>query len=174
MTEMAVFGGGCFWCTETVFAGLRGVHEVLPGYCGGHVDNPSYEQVCSKTTGHIEVVRIEFDPQQVSYDTLLDVFFHTHDPCTPDRQGGDVGPQYASAIFVQSEAQRQAARAAIDRLQPDFPAPIVTHVLEAQRFWEAESYHRNYYARNPEQGYCQVVINPKVSKFRQKYAALLA
>src|SRR5690554_90701 len=117
MTETAVFGGGCFWCTETVFAGLRGVHEVLPGYCGGHVDNPSYEQVCSKTTGHIEVVRIEFDPQQVSYDTLLDVFFHTHDPCTPDRQGADVGPQYASAIFVQSEVQRRAAQAAIERLQ---------------------------------------------------------
>lgn len=174
MTEIAVFGGGCFWCTETVFAGLRGVASVVPGYCGGHVDNPTYEQVCGKTTGHIEVVRIEFDPQQISYDTLLDVFFHTHDPCTPDRQGADIGPQYASAIFVQSEAQRESVYSAIERLQPDFPAPIVTQVLDAQHFWEAEDYHHDYYSRNPEQGYCQFVISPKVSKFRQRYTQLLA
>lgn len=174
MSEIAVLGGGCFWCTESVFASLKGVQQVLPGYCGGHVNNPTYEQVCTKTTGHIEVVKVEFDPLVISYETLLQVFFHTHDPCTPDRQGNDVGPQYASAIFVQSGQQEETARRVIQQLQPDFDQPIVTHILPSQTFWPAEDYHSNYFERNPYQGYCSMVIAPKVAKFRKQFASLLA
>lgn len=174
MSESAVLGGGCFWCTESVFASLKGVQQVVPGYCGGHVDNPSYEQVCQKTTGHIEVVSVVFDPAVISYETLLQVFFATHDPCTPDRQGNDVGPQYASAIFAQSDAQEETALRVIDQLQPHFDQPIVTHVRRAQIFWPAERYHLNYFERNPYQGYCSMVIAPKIAKFRKQFAHLLA
>ena len=174
MTEIAILGGGCFWCIEPVFKAMRGVADVTPGYSGGHVDDPSYEQVCTKTTGHIEVVRVEFDPQVVDYETVLRVFFAVHDPTTPDRQGADVGPQYASAIFCQSPAQRSVAESLIAELQAETGQAIVTRLLGAEKFWPAEDYHHDYFARNPYQGYCQAVISPKLAKFRQRYAHLLA
>lgn len=173
MSEIAVLGGGCFWCTESVFLAVRGVLGVTPGYCGGHVDNPSYEQVCGKATGHIEVVRVAFDPQVIDYQTTLQVFFATHDPSTLDRQGGDVGPQYASAIFYQTDLQKEIAQQVMTQVQEELDEPVVTRLLEQAHFWPAESYHHNYYARNPNQGYCQVVISPKLSKFRRHYAELL-
>lgn len=171
--ESAVLGGGCFWCTESVFQSLDGVMRVVPGYSGGHVDNPTYEQVCDKTTGHIEVVNVMFDPEVISYQTILRVFFATHDPTTPDQQGNDIGPQYASAIFYQSESQHQIARQVIVEVQAQLDRPVVTHLLPAAKFWEAEVYHHNYYARNPYQGYCQYVIAPKLAKLRQYFADLL-
>ncbi|ARP96456.1 peptide-methionine (S)-S-oxide reductase MsrA [Bordetella genomosp. 13] len=169
--EVAVLGGGCFWCVEAVFQDLRGVVSVLPGYAGGHVDNPTYEQVCGKQTGHIEVARVEFDPQVLSYSDLLRVFFATHDPTTPGRQGNDVGPQYESAIFWQDEAQREQAQAVIAEVtaQRIYDAPIVTKLLAPATFWPAEDYHRNYFNSHPEQGYCQFVIAPKVAKFRKQF-----
>jgi peptide-methionine (S)-S-oxide reductase len=174
--EVAVLGGGCFWCVEAVFLGLRGVNSVEPGYAGGHVDHPTYEQVCGKNTGHIEVARIEFDPSILSFRDLLNVFFATHDPTTPGRQGNDVGPQYESAIFWQTEAQRDEALRVIDELQAQklYDAPFVTQVLAPATFWPAEDYHRNYFALHPEQGYCQFVIAPKVSKFRKQFQERLA
>lgn len=171
--EQAVLGGGCFWCTESVFQSLQGVLAVKPGYSGGHVDNPSYEQVCDKTTGHIEVVKVVFDPAVISYETILQVFFATHDPTTVDQQGGDIGPQYASAIFYQSEQQNIIAKKVMTEVEATLGEPVVTRLLPATHFWEAESYHHNYYARNPYQGYCQFVIAPKLAKLRQHYADLL-
>lgn len=175
-SQVAVFGGGCFWCVEAVFKPLKGVLSVTSGYSGGHVDHPTYEQVCGKGTGHIEVARIEFDPSLVSYDTLLEVFFATHDPTTQDRQGNDVGPQYRSAIFWQDEAQREAAQEAIDRLTREdvFGAPIVTELRAPATFWPAEPEHHDYYARHPQQGYCQFVIAPKVAKLRKQFQDRLA
>ncbi|WP_019936854.1 peptide-methionine (S)-S-oxide reductase MsrA [Bordetella sp. FB-8] len=170
--EVAVLGGGCFWCVEAVFEKLRGVVDVRPGYAGGHVDNPSYEQVCHKTTGHVEVARVEFDPKQLSYADLLRVFFATHDPTTPGRQGEDVGPQYESTIFWQDTSQREQARAVmaeIDGLHI-YDAPIVTKLVPAATFWPAEDYHRHYFEMHPDQGYCALVIAPKVAKFRKKFA----
>lgn len=171
--ETAIFGGGCFWCTEPVFQALDGVQEVLPGYCGGHVEAPTYEQVCRQDTGHVEVVQVRFDPTRVSYRTLLEVFFGTHDPTTPDRQGADVGPQYASVVFLTNERQRGEAMAVRDEVQQALGVPVCTRIEAAGPLWPAEDLHRNYYERNPHQGYCQVVIAPKLSKFRQRYAALL-
>lgn len=171
--QTAVLGGGCFWCTESVFLAMHGVQSVVPGYSGGHVANPSYEQVCQKNTGHIEVIKITFDADVITFATLLSVFFATHDPTTPDRQGGDVGPQYASAIFCQTESQRSIAKQVIAEVQKVINVPVVTHILDEQPFWPAESLHHNYYARNPNQGYCQVVIAPKLSKLRQHFASLL-
>lgn len=173
MTEVAILGGGCFWCTESVFLSVRGVREVTPGYSGGHVDDPSYEQVCTKRTGHIEVVRVAFDTEVLDYETLLEIFFGTHDPTTLDRQGGDVGPQYASAIFCQSEAQKAIAQKVIARVEAELGEKVVTKVFDAQRFWPAEDYHHDYYTRNPNQGYCQAVISPKLSKFRKHFAQYL-
>ena len=171
--EQAVLGGGCFWCTESVFQSLNGVVHVEPGYAGGHVDNPSYEQVCNKDTGHIEVVRVSFNPQVVSYQTILQVFFATHDPTTPNQQGNDIGPQYASVIFFQSEEQRREAESVIKEVQTQLNEPVVTYLRSATKFWVAEAYHHSYYARNPYQGYCQFVIAPKLAKLRQHYADLL-
>ncbi|NYT87007.1 peptide-methionine (S)-S-oxide reductase MsrA [Pollutimonas harenae] len=173
MTETAILGGGCFWCTESVFLSLRGVISVTPGYSGGHIENPSYEQVCSKTTGHVEVVRLVFDPDVVDFETILQVFFATHDPTTLDRQGGDIGPQYASVIFYQSAQQHDTAQHLVAQIQQELGVSVVTHLLPAQKFWPAESYHHNYYALNPGQGYCQVVISPKLAKFRKRFAQLL-
>lgn len=173
--ETAVFGGGCFWCTEAVYAAMKGVQSVRPGYCGGHVDAPTYEEVCTGNTGHIEVVKVEYDERVVSFETLLEVFFATHDPTTPGRQGNDVGPQYQSAVFAQNEAQRQATEAMISHIEglDIFPGKICTLVLPAQTFWVAEPYHHDYFERNPGQGYCQVIVAPKVLKFRQKFADYL-
>lgn len=169
--KTAVFGGGCFWCTEAVFLAIRGVQSVEPGYCGGHLDSPSYEQVCSGSTGHIEVVRIVFDEQVVTFEQLLDVFFATHDPTTPGRQGHDVGPQYQSVVFFQDQQQKVAVDSKIAEIDGAeiFPAKVCTLVLPAQHFWVAEPYHHNYFERNPAQGYCQMVVAPKVVKFRKTF-----
>ncbi len=175
VTEFATLGGGCFWCLEAAFLELDGVHEATSGYGGGTVDQPTYEQVCSGRTGHAEVVRIVFDPAVIDYSTLLEAFFAIHDPTTPDRQGHDVGTQYRSVIFTHSPAQEATARRLIAELDAArlWPAPIVTAVLPAPTFWPAEDYHRDYFARNPYQPYCQAVVAPKVSKLRQKFAARL-
>jgi peptide-methionine (S)-S-oxide reductase len=172
-SETAILGGGCFWCLEAVFDGLRGVKSVESGYMGGHVDNPTYRQVCGGDTGHVEVVRVTFDPQEISYRDLLDVFFSIHDPTTLNRQGGDVGTQYRSVIFYNSEEQRQAAEKAIAALNAShvWPDPVVTAVEPATKFFIAEDYHQEYFANNPAQPYCQLVVSPKVKKFRQKFAA---
>jgi peptide-methionine (S)-S-oxide reductase len=171
MTEVATLAGGCFWCLEAVFEQLRGVTNVMSGYSGGHVPNPSYQAVCSGTTGHAEVTQVTFDPDQISFRDLLHVFFAIHDPTTLDRQGGDVGTQYRSAIFYHDDAQRRAAEAVIGELAAEhvFDDPIVTKVEPLKAFYPAEEYHREYYRRNPNQGYCRAVIAPKVAKLRSKY-----
>ena len=171
--EKAIVAGGCFWCTEAVFLMLRGVSRVRSGYIGGHVVDPDYRAVCAGTTGHAEAVEITFDPDIVSYDTLLDVFFATHDPTTPNRQGNDVGTQYRSAVFVLDDAQRAAAQAARERAGAIWDDPVVTEIVPASSFFEAEAYHQDYFARNPVQPYCQVIIAPKVAKARQAFAGLL-
>ncbi len=161
------FGTGCFWCTEAVFQQLKGVTNVVSGYSGGHMENPSYEQVSTGRTGHAEVCQIEFDPDKISFEELLEVFFKTHDPTTLNRQGNDVGTQYRSVIFYHSEEQREIAERAKRNLETSktFKAPIVTEITAFSRFYPAESYHWNYFRNNPNQGYCRSVIAPKVQKF---------
>jgi peptide-methionine (S)-S-oxide reductase len=171
--EIATLGGGCFWCLDAVYRGMKGVSESLCGYAGGHVDNPSYEAVCGKKTGHAEVVRLGFDPQVISYADILRVFFTIHDPTTKDRQGADVGPQYRSVIFFHTPEQESAARAAMAEAAGLWPAPLVTDVLPAPRFWEAEPEHQDYFARTPWSGYCMAVVAPKVAKARKSFAHLL-
>jgi peptide-methionine (S)-S-oxide reductase len=173
--QIADLGGGCFWCLEAVYDELEGVHKVVSGYEGGHVDDPTYKQVCGGNTGHAEVVRVTFDPAVVSYDDILRVFFTIHDPTTLNRQGADVGTQYRSAIFYHDEAQRETAEQIISELDEAgvWPNPIVTEITPASTFYPAEDYHQDYYANNSYQPYCQVVINPKLAKFRQKYARRL-
>jgi peptide-methionine (S)-S-oxide reductase len=172
-TETATLAGGCFWCLEAAFERLQGVERVIPGYTGGQVTNPSYRDVCSGTTGHAEAVQITFDPGIVSFRDLLEVFFSIHDPTTLNCQGNDVGTQYRSVIFYDSPEQKQEAERMIGELTASgvWPRPIVTEVKPLTEFYSAEEYHHQYYRRNPEQGYCQVVIAPKLDKFRQKYAA---
>jgi peptide-methionine (S)-S-oxide reductase len=176
MSEIATFAGGCFWCLDAVFRQLRGVELVESGYAGGSVDDPSYRQVCSGTTGHAEVVQITFDPAVISYRDLLGVFFTIHDPTTPNRQGADVGTQYRSVVFYHSPEQRATAEEVIAELTREgvWDSPIVTEIVEAPKFYSAEKYHQDYYAQNSEQGYCQVVIAPKVAKVRKKYLDRLA
>jgi peptide-methionine (S)-S-oxide reductase len=173
--ELATLGGGCFWCLEAVFKDLKGVEGVVSGYAGGDLENPSYEQVCGGGTGHAEVVQIAFDPQVVTYRDLLDVFFTIHDPTTRDRQGADVGPQYRSVILYHGPEQKAAAEQAIADLKPKgiWRAPIVTEVVPLETFYPAESYHQDYFANNPRQRYCQIVIAPKVAKFRKEHLARL-
>ena len=169
--ETATLAGGCFWCLEAAFQDLKGVERVQSGYAGGRVANPSYEQVCTGTTGHAEVVQITFDPQVVSFDDLLHVFFTIHDPTTPNRQGVDVGTQYRSAIFYHTPDQKAAAERVIAELQREhvWDDPIVTELKPLEAFYPAEEYHRDYYRRNPNQGYCSAVIAPKVAKVRKVY-----
>tara|TARA_R110002096_G_scaffold121528_16_gene263179 strand:- start:4837 stop:5619 length:783 start_codon:yes stop_codon:yes gene_type:complete len=162
--EYATLGNGCFWCTEAVLEQLDGVLDVESGYTGGKVDNPTYEQVCSGTTGHAEVVKVTFDPTVMSYESLLDWFFRSHDPTTLNRQGNDVGTQYRSAIYFHSEQQHQTALALIDKIANNWKDPIVTEVVAAEKFWPAEAYHQDYFRNNQNQGYCRVVIKPKLSK----------
>ena len=171
MTETATLAGGCFWCLEAVYELLRGVEHVESGYIGGSVPHPTYEAVCTGTTGHAEAVRITFDPAEISYRDLLDVFFTIHDPTTLNRQGADVGTQYRSAIYTHNPEQAEAAHATIARLGASglWSAPIVTEVVEAPEWYPAEDYHQGYYRNNPYQGYCQIVIEPKVAKARTKY-----
>ena len=168
-TELATLGGGCFWCTEAVYLELRGVQGVKSGYTGGHVANPTYEEVCGKKTGHVEVVQVSFDPTVISYQELLEVFFTIHDPTTKDRQGNDVGPQYRSAIYTHSDEQARSAQAALAAAQAHWDAPIVTEVHAMEKFWPAEAHHDNYLARNPQNPYCAVVVAPKVSKARKVF-----
>jgi peptide-methionine (S)-S-oxide reductase len=169
--EVATLGGGCFWCLEAVFKDLRGVRSVTSGYAGGHVPNPSYEQVCASTTGHAEVVQVRFDPGELSYGDLLRVFFTIHDPTTKDRQGNDIGSQYRSIILTHTEAQRHTAEAVKREIAEAklWPAPLTTEVKPLDAFYPAEPEHHDYFARNPWSGYCQVVIAPKVSKFRKQF-----
>ncbi len=173
--EVATLGGGCFWCLEAVFDDLEGVEDVVSGYSGGPVPNPSYQQVCTGTTGHAEVVQITFDPNVLSYRELLEVFFSIHDPTTLNRQGADVGTQYRSAIFYHSPEQKRIA----DQVLAEFRAarlwdnPIVTEITPFKAFYAAEAYHQEYFRRNPDQSYCQIVIVPKVAKFRKNYLARL-
>jgi peptide-methionine (S)-S-oxide reductase len=170
--ETAVLGGGCFWCLEAVFDRLKGVRSVESGYMGGHVDNPTYRQVCGGDTGHVEVVRVTFDPAEISYSELLDVFFTIHDPTTLNRQGNDVGTQYRSVIFYGSEQQRQQAEQAVAAVNQSRaqPGPVVTTLEPAGKFFLAEDYHQEYYANNSQQPYCQFVISPKLKKFQHKFA----
>jgi peptide-methionine (S)-S-oxide reductase len=171
MSETATLAGGCFWCLEAVYEQLRGVERVVSGYAGGSVPNPSYEAVCSGRTGHAEVVQVTFDPGQVSYRELLEVFFTIHDPTTLNRQGADAGTQYRSAIFTHSDEQAETAREVIRDLEEEgvWSDPIVTQVEPAGEFYPAEDYHQGYYRGHTQQPYCQVVITPKVTKFRKKY-----
>lgn len=171
MSEVATFGGGCFWCLEAAFLQLRGVERIVSGYAGGKRANPSYEQVCSGATGHAEVVQITFDPSVISYRDLLGVLFTIHDPTTRDRQGNDIGSQYRSVIFYHSAEQRQAVEDVIAELGHGkvWDDPIVTEVLPYTVFYPAEEYHQNYYARNPEQAYCAAVVASKVAKVRKAY-----
>lgn len=167
--KAATFGAGCFWCVEAVFERLEGVEDVVSGYCGGHVDHPTYEQVCTGTTGHAEACRITYDPERISYAELLEVFWKTHDPTTKDRQGNDIGPQYRSVIFYHDEEQRKLAQEYKARLEAEriWDRPVVTEIVPLTRFWPAEGYHQDYYARNSDKGYCALVITPKIEKFRK-------
>lgn len=167
----AVLGGGCFWCTEAVFQDLQGVRSVVPGYSGGTVPNPTYQQVCTETTGHAEVIEVRFDPREISYRDLLGVFFATHDPTSLDRQGNDVGNQYRSVIFYVDDEQRREAEQAVAELEQAgvYDAPVVTSVEPLVTFYEAEAYHRNFFRNNPQQPYCTAVIAPKVARFRKSY-----
>lgn len=170
--EVATLGGGCFWCLEAVFLDLEGVRSVVSGYSGGSQDGPTYEEVCSGTTGHAEVVRVEFEPAVISFREVLEVFFAIHDPTTLNRQGADVGTQYRSAIFHHSEGQRDVALALMDELEKEgiWPAPLVTEVEPFREFFSAGAYHEDYFRRNRQQPYCRAVIDPKVAKFRSRFA----
>lgn len=169
--QKATLGSGCFWCVEAVFQTLKGVNRVLPGYSGGKIANPTYREVCSGLTGHAEVVQIEFDEEVISFVELLEVFFKTHDPTTLNKQGGDVGTQYRSSIFYHSEEQKETAEEVIAKLNDSkaFSSKIVTEVVPFKAFYEAEEYHKNYFINNPEQGYCQMVVRPKVEKFKKVF-----
>ena len=174
--ETATLGGGCFWCVEAAYLGLKGVRSVVSGYAGGSIENPSYRQVCAGTTGHAEVVQVTFDPGLIDFRTVLEVFFTIHDPTTPNRQGADVGTQYRSVIFYHSDAQRETAERLVAELAADgvWPDPIVTEIAPAPVFYPAEEYHQDYYRRNPYQGYCQAVISPKLAKLQARHRDLLA
>jgi peptide-methionine (S)-S-oxide reductase len=169
--EIATLGGGCFWCIDTIFRELKGVEKVESGYAGGRMPNPTYRDVCSGMTGHAEVVQVTFDPSVLSFRDLLGVFFTVHDPTTPDRQGADVGTQYRSIVLYHSDAQRDTARQVIDELNTNkvWDDPIVTQVVPFTTFYSAETYHQDYYSQNQNQPYCQIVIAPKVAKFRKTY-----
>jgi peptide-methionine (S)-S-oxide reductase len=173
--EAATLAGGCFWCLEAVYDQIQGVESVESGYIGGGIDNPTYEAVCGGHTGHAEAVKVTFDPRVISYRELLEIFFVIHDPTTLNRQGNDMGTQYRSAIFYHTAAQRQTAEEVIQTFNAEkvYSAPIVTQVVPATQWYEAEAYHQEYFVRNPLQGYCQFVVGPKVAKFRRQFAARL-
>ena len=172
--EVATLGGGCFWCLEPLYEELRGVKQVVSGYAGGHVVDPTYEQVCSKTTGHAEVIQVSFDPSEISIREILEVFFTSHDPTTPNRQGNDVGPQYRSVILYHDEEQRKVAEEMIRDYAPQiWDSPIVTELTPLDTFYSAETYHQDYYRDNGFQPYCLFVIRPKVGKFRKQWQAKL-
>ena len=169
--EVATLGGGCFWCLDAVYRDVAGVARVVSGYAGGHVPNPTYEQVCGKRTGHAEVVQVWYDPAVINYEDILTIFWRIHDPTTPNRQGNDVGPQYRSIILTHDEAQRAAAIKTRDQAVAEgvWRDPIVTEIVPLETFYEAESYHQDYFAQNPYQPYCVYVVDPKVRKFRKSF-----
>jgi peptide-methionine (S)-S-oxide reductase len=169
--ETATLAAGCFWCVEAIFDDLKGVEDVVSGYSGGHTDHPTYQEVCSETTGHAEVIQIRFAPDELSYKELLQIYFTVHDPTTLNRQGNDIGSSYRSAIFYHSDAQKQTAEDVIAELTAErlYDDPIVTEVKPFTKFWPAEDYHQEYFANNPGQPYCAAVVAPKVAKFRQKF-----
>jgi peptide-methionine (S)-S-oxide reductase len=169
--EKATFAGGCFWCTEAIFKRLKGVESVLPGYSGGEVENPSYEEVCEGTTGHAEAIQVEFDPNKIPFEKLLEIFFYTHDPTTKNQQGNDIGPQYRSVVFYHDEKQKTIAQGYIRKLTKEkaYQRPIVTEVQPYKNFYVAEDYHKNYYDRNREAPYCDYTIAPKIHKLLEKY-----
>ena len=173
--EVAIFGGGCFWCTEAIFQELRGVVAVMPGYAGGNKNNPTYEDVCGGKTGHAEVIKIEYNPDEISYQNLLTVFFATHDPTTLNRQGNDVGEQYRSIIFYTTDEQRRLAEDFIKKFDESVADgdPIVTEVRPLDNFYEAEEYHRDYYRNNSSQPYCRIVISPKLEKLQKSFVEFL-
>ena len=175
VSRIAIFGGGCFWCTEAIFRELDGVLDVMPGYIGGHIPYPTYEKVSAGTTGHVEAVMILYDVERITYDKLLEVFFATHDPTQINRQGNDIGTQYRSAIFYTNEPQKQTAETYIRFLTKYEPyhRPIVTEVVPASEFWPAEDYHKNYLENHPKNPYCQYIILPKLEKFRDRFDDLL-
>lgn len=168
--KVIVLGGGCFWCVEAIYLQLRGVSAAESGYAGGHVANPSYEAVCDKQTGHAEVVKVTYNPNEIKLEEILEVFFELHDPTTLNRQGNDVGPQYRSVIFYQDETEKQIAEAAIEKAQANFDNPIVTEVTPFSNYYKAEAYHQNYYFQNTNQPYCAYVITPKVRKFQKNFS----
>jgi peptide-methionine (S)-S-oxide reductase len=169
--QVATLGGGCFWCIEVVYSELKGVVKAESGYAGGSLPNPSYEDVCSDKTGHAEVVQVTFDPRVISYREILQVFFSVHDPTTLNRQGADAGTQYRSVIFYHDDAQKKIAQGVMAEIDKSkiWEKPIVTQLLPLEKFYKAEAYHQNYFKNNPDQGYCQIVIEPKVAKFRKQY-----
>ncbi len=173
--ESIVIGGGCFWCTETIFKQLRGVVAVAPGYAGGESANPTYEQVCGGATGHAEVIKVDYDSEQISTDDILSVFFSVHDPTTLNRQGHDIGTQYRSIIFFNTPEQESVAKNKVAQLVSEgvYSDPIVTEIKLLDKFYEAEDYHHDYFAKNPDQTYCQLVINPKLKKFKGKWKSLM-
>lgn len=169
--EQATFGGGCFWCTEAVFQNLKGVTKVVSGYMGGHTENPTYKEICAGDTGHAEIIQIEYNENEIKFEDLLLIFFRTHDPTTLNRQGNDVGTQYRSAIFYESQEQKAAAENMIDKLEKEmvFDRPIVTEITPISKFYSAEDYHQNYFNTNPNQSYCAGVIQPKLAKFVREF-----
>jgi peptide-methionine (S)-S-oxide reductase len=167
MTETVVFGGGCFWCTEAAFQEVEGVEKVTSGYAGGHTENPSYREVCSGETGHVEVIKVEYDEEKTSLRDLLEFLFRIHDPTTEDRQGPDVGSQYRSIILYNSEQQKQTVEDFIDEKRPDYEDEIVTEIKELEKFWPAEEKHQNYFKKNPNDAYCTIHAAPKVEKARE-------
>ncbi len=180
MNEMAVIdhatlGGGCFWCLDAIYRDVKGVTEVECGYAGGHIQDPTYEQVCGKTTGHIEVVQLTFDPAVITYESILNIFWHIHDPTTYDKQGADVGPQYRSAIFFHSNKQQQIAEKSLAEIDKSslWKNPIVTELRPLMNYFSAEAGHQNYYNQNQQQGYCSIVIGPKIAKFKKENPHLL-
>lgn len=173
--EVATLGAGCFWCVEAVFQDVKGVHKVESGYTGGHVENPTYKQICTGTTGHAEVAQITFDPTVISFEDILMIFWHTHDPTTLNRQGNDTGTQYRSAIFYHNEKQKEIAEKSKAETEASdlWPNPIVTEITPLDVYYPAEDYHQNYFNNNPYQPYCMMVVNPKVQKFRKSFGEWL-
>ncbi|WP_256290121.1 peptide-methionine (S)-S-oxide reductase MsrA [Halobellus inordinatus] len=171
MTAIATFGGGCFWCTEAAMQELDGVESVTSGYAGGHTENPTYREVCSGSTGHAEVVQIEYDPDVIGYDDLLEVFFATHDPTQLNRQGPDVGSQYRSIVLYHDDEQRRQAEAYVEALDEEYDDDVVTEIEPLERFWPAEEYHQDYFEKNPNDAYCRMHAQPKVEKVRERFAS---
>lgn len=174
MKQQATLAAGCFWCTEAIFQQLKGVESVVSGYTGGTIENPTYEKLHYEDTGHAEAIQITFDPDVISYRQLLEVFYYVHDPTTPNRQGNDAGAEYRSVIFYHDDEQKRIAEEVTRDFAPQYwTDPIITEIVPLEKFWDAEAYHQNFYRNNPEQTYCQLVINPKLQKFRAKFETLL-